>query len=36
MKLKGQEFKISQLIFLAIYYGFAQFLPDSYSLVWGG
>lgn len=30
MKLYGKSFRISQIFFLAIYYGFAQYLPNSY------
>lgn len=29
MKIQGKEIKLSQLIFLALYYGFAQYLPIS-------
>ena len=36
MKIKGFEISVKQILFLAIYYGFAQYLPDSYSFVWGG
>ena len=35
MKIKGFEISVKQILFLAIYYGFAQYLPDSYSFVWG-
>ncbi len=36
MKLKGIEFKLSSIICLALYYGFAQYLPTSYSMIGGG
>lgn len=32
MKIKGEQIQIKQLIYLAIYYGFAQFLPNSYGI----
>lgn len=36
MKIKGINFKVSQLVALALYYGFAQYLPVSYSRFLGG
>lgn len=35
MKIKGKSIKFSQLFFLAIYYGIAQYLPNSYSVILG-
>ena len=35
MTIKGFEISVKQTLFLAIYYGFAHYLPDSYSFVWG-
>lgn len=35
MKIKGINFKVSQIIALALYYGFAQYLPVSYSIFFG-
>ncbi len=35
MKIKGAEIRLSSLVCLAIYYGFAQYLPASHSF-WGG
>ena len=35
MKINGINFKASQIISLALYYGFAQYLPDSYSKIFG-
>lgn len=35
MKLKGVDFPIKKIICLALYYGIATFLPDSYSNVFG-
>lgn len=29
MKIKGKEFQLSQIFFLVLYYGFAQYLPKS-------
>lgn len=33
MKIYGKTIRLSQLFFLAVYYGFAQYLPDSYCVV---
>ena len=30
MKIYGKSIRLSQLFFLTIYYGFAQYLPNSY------
>lgn len=35
MRIHGKTIRVSQLLCLALYYGFAQFLPTSYS-IWGG
>lgn len=36
MKTFNHCISLKQLFYLVIYYGFAQYLPDSYSLIWGG
>ncbi len=36
MKLKGIDFKLSAIVCLVLYYGFAQFLPCSGSMFGGG
>lgn len=36
MKIKGINIKLSQIIALALYYGFAQYLPLSYNRFLGG
>ena len=36
MKIFNHEIPLKKLFYLAIYYGLAQYLPDSYSLVFGG
>lgn len=36
MKIKGIEIRISAIICLALYYGFAQYLPNSYNRLLGG
>lgn len=33
MKIKGKEFRLSQIFFLALYYGIAQYLPNSYCVI---
>lgn len=35
MKLKGVNFSVKKLVCLMLYYGFATYLPDSYSGVFG-
>ena len=35
MKISGRDISLSQLIFLALYYGFARHLPRSYSPIGG-
>ncbi|MEG1916826.1 MAG: acyltransferase [Muribaculaceae bacterium] len=36
MKISGQDFKVKQIVCLALYYGVAQYLPVSYSRCLGG
>lgn len=36
MKIKGVHFSISSIVALSLYYGFAQFLPGSQSIIGGG
>ncbi len=31
MKIKGVEFSVKKILCLCVYYGFATYLPDSYS-----
>ena len=33
MKILGKQIKLSQLFFLALYYGIAQYLPNSYCII---
>lgn len=33
MIIQGKEFKMSQIFFLALYYGIAQYLPNSYCVI---
>lgn len=35
MKIKGVNFPIKKLVYLFLYYGFATYLPDSYSFFFG-
>ena len=35
MKIKGINFKVGQIVALVLYYGFAQYLPVSYSRILG-
>lgn len=33
ISIKGKDFRIEQILFLIIYYGFAQYLPNSYCVI---
>ena len=36
MKIRNVHISLKQLLALAFYYGFAQFLPGSYAFIVGG
>lgn len=36
MKLLGKDFRITQIVCLALYYGFARHLPKSQNMLMGG